>query len=146
MLPNRRFSWMLFPSPSSLIRHAAIIFLCTSRPQQLRCTLMALLLYLWRRRLHSKILPNELSSWRCHFAVPTASSSNLLNGLLYQHHCDVAGLVASGTPLSLSSRLFSCFVVTGTGHADLLRKFSSLHGLIRVKRGCWRTLAQPDFR
>src|SRR5215472_6620283 len=81
---------------------------------------MALLLYLWRRRLHSKILPNELSSWRCHFAVPTASSSNLLNGLLYQHHCDVAGLVASGTPLSLSSRLFSCFVVTGTGHADLL--------------------------
>ena len=36
------------------------------------------------------------------------------------HHCDIAGLVASGTPLSLSSRLFSCFVVTGTGHANLL--------------------------
>jgi hypothetical protein len=37
------------------------------------------------------------------------------------HHCDIAGLVASGTPLSLSSRLFSCFVVTGTGHANLLK-------------------------
>src|ERR1700745_1493643 len=35
---------MLLPSASSLIRQAAIIFLCTSRPQQLRCTLMALLL------------------------------------------------------------------------------------------------------
>jgi len=81
---------------------------------------MALLLYLWRRRLHSKILPNELSSWRCHFAVPTASSSNLLNGLPYPHHCDIAGLVARVMPLCLSSRLFSCFVVTGTDHADLL--------------------------
>src|SRR5262249_53590478 len=87
---------------------------------QLRCTLMALLLYLWRRRLHSKILPNELSSWRCHFVVPTASSSNLLNGLLYPHHCDIAGLVASGAPIVPQLALFSCFVVTGTGHADLL--------------------------
>ena len=31
--------------------------------------------------------------------VPTASSSNLLNGLLYPHHCDIAGLVASGAPI-----------------------------------------------
>jgi len=50
----------LLPS-ASLSRQAAIIFLCTSRPQQLRFTLMALLLYPWRRRPHSKILPNELS-------------------------------------------------------------------------------------
>src|SRR5690242_13254733 len=89
---------MLLPSASSLIRQAAIIFLCTSRPQQLRWTLMALFLYLWRRRLHSKILPNELSSWRSHFAVPTASSSNLVYGLPYSHHCHIAGLLASGVP------------------------------------------------
>src|SRR5215469_7702514 len=111
---------MLLPPASSLIRQAAIIFLCTSRPQQLRCTLMALLLYLWRRRLHSKILPNELSSWRCHFAVPTASSSNLLNGLPYPHHCDIAGLVARVMPLCLSPRLFSILVCNRTDHADLL--------------------------
>src|SRR5215469_17632294 len=104
---------MLLPPASSLIRQAAIIFLCTSRPQQLRCTLMALLLYLWRRRLHSKILPNELSRWRCHFAVPTASSSNLIDGLPYPHHCDIAGLLASGVPIVPRSRPFSCFVVTG---------------------------------
>ena len=99
MLPKRRFSQMLLPSASSLIRQAAIIFLCTSRPQPLRCTLLALLLYLWRIRLHLKILPNELSRRRCHFAVPTASSSNLLNGLSYLHHCDVAGLLASGSAI-----------------------------------------------
>ena len=52
--------------------------------------------------------------------VPTASSSNLLNGLLYPHHCDIAGLVASGAPIVPQLALFSCFVVTGTGHADLL--------------------------
>ena len=45
---------------------------------------MAFLLYHWRRRLHSKILPNELSRRKCHFAVPTASSSNLLNGLPFR--------------------------------------------------------------
>jgi hypothetical protein len=28
--------------------------------------------------------------------VPTASSSNLLNGLPYPHHCDIPGLLASG--------------------------------------------------
>ena len=47
------------------------------------------------------------------------------------HHCDIAGLVASGTPLSLSSRLFSCFVVTGTGHANLLT--SAYAALVRRK-------------
>jgi hypothetical protein len=61
---------------------------------------MALLLYRWRRRLHSKILPNELSRRRYHFAVPTASSSNLFYGLPYSLHCHIPGLVASGTPLS----------------------------------------------
>src|SRR5215469_14857334 len=60
---------------------------------------MALLLYPWRRRLHSKILPNELSSRRCHFAVPTASSSNLIYGLLDPHHGVVSGLLASGLPI-----------------------------------------------
>src|SRR5215469_6944665 len=60
---------------------------------------MALLLYPWRRRLHSKILPNELSSRRCHFAVPTASSSNLIYGLLDLHHGVVSGSLASGLPI-----------------------------------------------
>jgi hypothetical protein len=31
--------------------------------------------------------------------VPTASSSNLLNGLPYSHHCDIPGLLASGMPI-----------------------------------------------
>jgi len=42
---------------------------------------------------------NELSSRRCYFVVPTASSSNLLNGLPYPHHCDVSRLLASGVPI-----------------------------------------------
>src|SRR6516225_8528484 len=99
MLPNRRFSVTVLPCASSVSRQAAIIFLCTSIPQHLRWTLMAFLLYPWRRRLHSKILPNELSRRRCHFAVPTASSSNLLNGLPEPHHCVVPGLLASGLPI-----------------------------------------------
>src|SRR5690348_11580078 len=71
---------------------------------------MALLLYRWRRRLHSKILPNELSRRRCHFAVPTASSSNLLNGLPYPRHCVIPGLLASGQ-YPLSRKLSTIFML-----------------------------------
>jgi hypothetical protein len=57
--------WWPVPSSLSLIRHAAMV---------------AILLCHWRRRLHWKNLPCELSGWRYHFAVPTASSSTWFAG------------------------------------------------------------------
>src|SRR5512146_461872 len=96
MVPNRRFSRVLLPSASSVIRHAAIVFLCTSRPQQLRWTLLALLLHHRRRRLHLKNLPFELSSRRCHFVVPTASSTKLLKRAQLSAPLASSGSVACG--------------------------------------------------
>jgi hypothetical protein len=100
-------------SSLSLIRHAAMVSLCTSRPQQLRCTRMAILLCHWRRRLHWKNLPCELSGWRYHFAVPTASSSTWFAGSTNHTIAIIRARSHSGeSHCALARQTFSCFVVT----------------------------------
>src|SRR5580692_9270310 len=113
MVPKMRFCWLTVPSSLSLIRHAAMVCLCTSRPQQLRCTRMAILLCHWRRRLHWKNLPCELSGWRYHFAVPTASSSTWFAGSTNHTIAIIRARSHSGeSHCALARQTFSCFVVT----------------------------------
>jgi hypothetical protein len=77
--------WDFFCFP----RLALVVGVCDSKPALKNssacmalggCTRMAILLCHWRRRLHWKNLPCELSGWRYHFAVPTASNSTWFAG------------------------------------------------------------------
>src|SRR5579863_8543265 len=113
MVPKMRFSRLLVPSSLSLIRHAAMVSLCTSRPQQLRCT-----------RNGDPPLPlaktpaleeSPLRTLRMEVSLcgSYGVQLNLFRGFNEPHHCHYPSLVAQWRiPLCARSPLFSCLVVT----------------------------------
>src|SRR5246127_2568846 len=122
IVPNRHLCRVSAPSFVSLITHTAMLFLCTSIPQQLRWTLMALLLHHRRRRLLCTILPCELPSWRavslhCSYGVQLQPVGRALN---YCTIGKIPGSIASDAPILSNSHTFSCFIVTGSVMLGLL--------------------------
>jgi len=108
-----RFCWLLVPSSLSLIRHAAMVCLCTSRPQQFA--------------MHSHGDPplplaktpaleeSPLRTLRMEVSLcgSYGVQLNLVRGFNQPHHCHYPSLIAQWRiPLCAHSPLFSCFVVT----------------------------------
>jgi hypothetical protein len=120
MVPKMRFCRLLVPSAFSLITHAAMVCLCTSRPQQLRYTRIALSLCHRRRRLYWKNLPFELSAWRCHFMVPTASSSTCYAGSTTPLRLSELGRAVATLIVRSLATIFMLHCDRDSGHADLL--------------------------